>query len=217
MRWGDAVRSVDAVRGVRATTTSRSLQALALALLLMGCSEPKVGVSIVGYNHTTDRSIYYFTVNGSMGASLFPETGGGGYGCCVALPAKWRPGLKARIVWHYSDGTEIPVPPPSQIALVDVPDYGSNVGVFNVHFYPDQKIGIAITDKGIRHPEYPVALKWDMPTPLPFVARKPEPDVPRFVPEFSAIDATQPSSPSMVDMLPPIVSAATHKDVERKQ
>ncbi len=202
------------------------LAAVALcSLLLLGCREPTIGLSIVGYNHTTDRSLYYFTVNGNMGSSLSPETGGGAFGCCATLPEKWHPGIKVRVVWHYDYGTAIPVPPSSQEAVVEVPPYGPNdLSRLAVHFYPDQKVAVHVTTLSIRNAEYPAELKWDMPVTAYAVAGRPLPDgpkepdfvVPRVAPEpleTAAAPLTEPQPDSIL----PRTAQLENRDLERKE
>ena len=77
---------------------------IALGLLgLSSCKEEMASPGIVGYNHTKDRSIYYFTVDGNMGSNLGPESGGGKFSCCASIPRKWRPGIKVKVDWEYQD------------------------------------------------------------------------------------------------------------------
>ena len=45
-------------------------------LAACSCQEEQAGVGVTGYNHTSDRSIYTFSVNGSMGAGMGPQEGG---------------------------------------------------------------------------------------------------------------------------------------------
>jgi hypothetical protein len=65
-------------------------------LILSGCAEEMVPVSIVGYNHT-DKYIHSFTVNGGSAGNLFAHSGGGSIVCCIAILENWKPGLKAKI------------------------------------------------------------------------------------------------------------------------
>ncbi|MDU7496085.1 MAG: DUF3304 domain-containing protein, partial [Providencia rettgeri] len=50
-----------------------------------------MAAGLSGYNHTLG-SITSFSVNGS-------RVSVGGVQCCVLLPAKWTPGLHARVKW----------------------------------------------------------------------------------------------------------------------
>jgi len=100
--------------------------ALAFALELGACSfkEETVGLSIVAYNHTTDRSIYSLSVNGSGAPGPGPLSGGGKFTCCVQIPKVWHPGMKVKIAWEYQGGDILPPPPPNQAIEVEVPKYG---------------------------------------------------------------------------------------------
>ena len=144
--------------------TGSSLLALLLTTALSGCEEDKVAVGISAYNHTKDRSVYIFTVNGAMGPNVGPESGGGKQSCCVSLPAKWRPGLKAKIEWRYQGGTAIPPPPPPQEAEVELPEY-KKPEKLQVHFYDNHKIKLVISSCSIGHPFYPMSdedkLPWE--------------------------------------------------------
>ncbi|WP_260232619.1 MULTISPECIES: DUF3304 domain-containing protein [unclassified Enterobacter] len=65
-------------------------------LLLAGCDEPEKwsGGDLRGVNHTKQQ-INRFSVNGN-GGSL------NGNSCCISLPNKWRPDLKAEVEWEVS-------------------------------------------------------------------------------------------------------------------
>jgi hypothetical protein len=146
------------------TMTKCSLNSLMLAalLLLSACSEKMVPAGITGYNHTKDRSIYNFTVNGAMGSNLAPESGGGKESCCVSIPEKWRPGLKAKIAWEYQGGTEIPEPPPSQEIEIVIPEY-KQPGKLWVHFYDNHKVKLVVSHCSIGHPFYPMSAQDKLP------------------------------------------------------
>ncbi|RYF28051.1 MAG: DUF3304 domain-containing protein [Comamonadaceae bacterium] len=162
------------LRHIRIRMRRRSLRTfclIALASWLGGCQEPTAGVSVVAYNHTIDRSIYMFTVDGRYGGGVSPESGGGGMVCCAQLPRRWHPDLKVRIRWEYQGGTEIPPPPPPHEVDVSVPRYQpAEMDELNVHFYPDHKVKVVVSNKTILHPDYPAELKWDAPTPRDAVA-----------------------------------------------
>ena len=145
--------------------------ALALGLLagLAACSweEDQASPGITGYNHTTNRSIYNFTVNGRLGAGMGPMEGGGATSCCVAIPRTWHPGLKVKVAWEYQNFRDVPAPQPERReAEVDVPQYSpSDIGRLAVHFFPDHKVRVLVTMLSIQHPDYPAALRWGAPTP----------------------------------------------------
>lgn len=65
-------------------------------LTLFGCSSADnemVGGNIQAVNHTL-HNINWLSVNG------YRADGGGGRSCCIVMPVKWRPGLKANIEWE---------------------------------------------------------------------------------------------------------------------
>ena len=67
-----------------------------LAMILYGCSSAEnemAGGNIQAVNHTLN-AINWLSVNG------YRAHGGGGSSCCVIMPIKWRPGLKAHIEWE---------------------------------------------------------------------------------------------------------------------
>jgi hypothetical protein len=67
-----------------------------LGLTLVGCSSADnemAGGNLQAVNHTLG-AINWFSVNG------YRAHGGGGASCCVVMPIKWRPGLKANIEWE---------------------------------------------------------------------------------------------------------------------
>ncbi len=66
------------------------------ALVLVGCStadNEMAGGNIQAINHTLSN-INWLSVNG------YRADGGGGRSCCIIMPTKWRPGLKAHIEWE---------------------------------------------------------------------------------------------------------------------
>ena len=67
-----------------------------LGLALIGCSSADnemAGGNIQAINHTLS-AINWLSVNG------YRAHGGGGSSCCIIMPVKWRPGLKAHIEWE---------------------------------------------------------------------------------------------------------------------
>ena len=67
-----------------------------LGLMLIGCSTAEnemAAGNIEAVNHTLN-AINWVSVNG------YRADGGGGSSCCIAMPVKWRPGLKANIEWE---------------------------------------------------------------------------------------------------------------------
>ncbi|WP_168224664.1 DUF3304 domain-containing protein [Rhodoferax aquaticus] len=168
--------------------TQRAFTCATLALAaLIGCAEPTSSAGVTGYNHTSNRSIYTFSVNGSMGMPLGPEEGGGGTVCCTSIPSQWRPGIKVKVRWEYQNFRDIPAPQPEvREAEVELPRYKQNdIDRLAVHFFSDHKVKVLVTPLGIRHPDYPADLRWDAPTP---------PDAVQAIPSPAVQPATQPSA-----------------------
>lgn len=132
-------------------------------LLLTACSEKMVSAGIKGYNHTTSRPIYNFTINGQMGHNISPGGGGGSESCCVSLPRRWHSGLKANVTWVYDSfqNDTNPRPPPQEIE-VEIPEY-KHPGNIQAHFYDNHKVKIIVSRCGLGHPFYPMNLQDQLP------------------------------------------------------
>ncbi|MDR2851909.1 MAG: DUF3304 domain-containing protein [Burkholderiaceae bacterium] len=139
------------------------------ALLLAGCGNKMVAVSVGGYNHMPDDggwAIASFSVNGSGGPNLSPESGDHGSNCCVMLPEKWHPGMTAKVYWRYTpekDNDTRPLPP-RQEAEVEIPDYSERgPGPVEVHFYANNRIKVVVSSYGIENPQYPMSAADKLP------------------------------------------------------
>ena len=137
---------------------------LCAAALLAGCGmqgEDKLAVSVTGYNHMSDEGWYIggFSINGASGPNLQPETGGG-FNCCIVIPERWKPGMKAKVEWWYDTrpgGPPYPLPPPQE-AEVEIPDYNAiGPGTVQVHFYPDHRVKVVVSRFAIEHTRYPMS------------------------------------------------------------
>jgi len=62
------------------------------------------GGNLQAINHTM-HGINWMSVNG------YRADGGGGSSCCIIMPVKWRPGLKAQIEWEVDPAPFGPTPP----------------------------------------------------------------------------------------------------------
>src|SRR5450830_56426 len=139
------------------------LSALALGLGLLaslsGCAKEMIPVSVTGYNHMKDESIAGFSVNGGSGGNLAPESADEGGMCCVSIPERWRPGMKATVTWEYGYSSRDSGPPfPPQKVVVDIPEYTpENLGNVQVHFYSNHRIKVVVSRYGIRGPAYPMS------------------------------------------------------------
>lgn len=119
------------------------------------CTDSTNSVSLRGYNHMKVLAINTFTVNGAMGPNVDTESGGGET-CCVNIPKRWKPGMKAKVSWSYDQNADVQSPlPVSQTAEVDVPEYRF-VGAVHVHFYDKHKVKIIISSCSPEHPFYPM-------------------------------------------------------------
>lgn len=116
--------------------------------MLSACEERLVATNVVGYNHT-DQDIGHFTVDGRGGAYLGAHEGGGGFVCCVAVPASWRPDLTVKIGWtddHDKNYRE---------RVIAVPRY-HEIGHFSVHFLRNGEIKVFVTMYALWSPHYPL-------------------------------------------------------------
>ncbi|WP_431478973.1 DUF3304 domain-containing protein [Massilia eburnea] len=123
--------------------------------LMSACEEQNFSGALVAYNHTIDKPVYKFTVNGAMGPNVDPESGGGKRSCCVSLPKKWHPGLHVKVVWVYDRLTDDSPQLPPQSADVEIPMY-DHAGNIHVHFYDKDIVRIVISNCGAEHPFYPM-------------------------------------------------------------
>jgi hypothetical protein len=136
-----------------------------VGLLLFGCIDATIPASVTGYNHMSDWGIERFSVDGASGPNITPGGGGSKFSCCASLPY-WRPGMKVKVQWAYDTTQGGPTPPPPQEAIVEVPQYSSEGGDIQAHFYPDHKVKVVVSNYGIEHPRYPMSeeAKWPWKT-----------------------------------------------------
>ncbi|MGO4812258.1 DUF3304 domain-containing protein [Cupriavidus sp. 2MCAB6] len=128
---------------------------LFLLLRLGGCTDDMIPVEVTGYNHMDKRAIVSFTVNGAGGPNLGPGGGGGSFNCCIEIPKRWRPGMKAKIRWEYGSGDDSP-----REAEVAIPKYtAQNRGAVQVHFYPEHRVKIVVSRYSLGHPANPLPQK----------------------------------------------------------
>jgi Protein of unknown function (DUF3304) len=101
------------------------------------------GLTLVAYNYT-DTYISNFTVNGAGGGNVEVsnmESGNGGGACCAPISADIPLPMTVKVAWQ-RDGD---VPYCRQTVLLNGP-IPPNPNAFEVHFYPDGTIQVAITD-----------------------------------------------------------------------
>ncbi len=129
-------------------------------------------------NHVAGQSINWFSVNG-YGAS-----GLGGGVCCVMLPMKWTPGLKAHIEWEVDPNPNEYIPFKKQgsgyeedayarhaanyqkhSTVVDIPEYGEKRCGITVHFLPCNQVKVTTVCEGYGTPDYPIKEPMNMKEP----------------------------------------------------
>lgn len=109
-----------------------------------------IGLAMTGIDHLQDHvSIQEFSVNGSSGARAGK---GGSQVCCVMVPRKWRPGLKATIRWGVLNWRDRATD--EYEAVVEIGQF-EELGIFFVHFLPDGTVRAVVSDQGPRSPTYP--------------------------------------------------------------
>jgi hypothetical protein len=134
-----------------------------------------------GVNHTS-YIINYVKINGHGGPNISAYGEGGGY-CCVMLPLKWTPGLKARIEWEVDPKTASRFPgyqdrvkfikwkkeleQSFQIysSLVDIPQYGEERCGITVHFMSCNQVKVTTVCEGYGTPNYPIKEPMNMKEP----------------------------------------------------
>lgn len=146
------------------------------AILALGCDErnaasskpltdsdpanPKVyRLTIVGYNYTK-RYINTFSVEGNGGGNLMvsgPSSGGGGSVCCAPF-VKGIIGLTVPVRWQYSacvfhvesplshEVTDQIHPFFKEVEAKVTENYQNEPKYMEVHFYPEGKIEVAVTE-----------------------------------------------------------------------
>ncbi len=132
------------------------------------------GGNIRGYNHVVSQTVNWFSVNGYR-ATL------NGNVCCVMIPDKWYPGLKAHVEWEVDPNPHARLPPLGTDAFraayakhaanyqhynadVEIPQYDKSGGL-DVHFLPCNKIKIYAGIDGFGSPLYPIKESMNMKEP----------------------------------------------------
>ena len=150
-----------------------------LALMLLGCSSADnemAGGNIQAINHTLS-AINWLSVNG------YRADGGGGRSCCIIMPVKWRPGMKAHIEWEVDPDPFASSPPlgtdefrafmvkhkanyQRRSATVDIPEWlGAESCDFKVHFLVCNKIAVTTACWVPSSPNYPIKDPMEMKEP----------------------------------------------------
>lgn len=133
------------------------------------------GGNIRGYNHVVSQTVNWFSVNGYR-ATL------NGNVCCVMIPDKWYPGLKAHVEWEIDPNPHARLPPLGTDAFraayakhaanyrhysadVEIPQYDKSGGL-DVHFLPCNKIKVYAGIDGFGSPLYPIKEPMNMKEPV---------------------------------------------------
>ena len=156
----------------------RSLLGL-LGLALIGCSSADnemAGGNIQAVNHTLS-AINWLSVNG------YRADGGGGRSCCIIMPVKWRPGLKAHIEWEVDPDPFAKLPPlgtkefdvamakaessyQRHSATLDIPEWpGTKRCGLTVHFLVCNQIKLTSSCWASHSPNYPIKDPMEMKEP----------------------------------------------------
>ncbi|MEX3239957.1 DUF3304 domain-containing protein [Serratia quinivorans] len=153
-----------------------------VTLLVSGCSragnDDYTAGDLRAKNHVAGQNINWFSVNGHRAPGL-----GGGY-CCVMLPLKWTPDLKARIEWEVDPDTASPFPGyqdrekykkwekevkasyQKHSTVIDIPQYGKERCGISVHFLPCNQVKVTTVCEGYGTPTYPIKEPMNMEVPV---------------------------------------------------
>jgi hypothetical protein len=126
-------------------------------------TDDRLPVSVTGVQHLgSDHLINQFYVDRRYFGNVGEGGGGGSEDCCITLPWKWRPELKAEVRWEVYRiiKTSDPATPETvevegiYRAQVPVEAY-AEPGNFYVHFFPHGRVRIVvspISSSGEQHP-----------------------------------------------------------------
>lgn len=158
--WNADANSLKAIR--------RVLLLILLVPLAACFEEETVAVGYSAINHT-DKWIISVIINDEGGILGAAPQGEGGEVCCVVLPRKWRSGLRAKIEWRYdstpkldgngkvitNDGVPVLIESPWNERTIELPQYDSHVGRFQLHFYANGEVKSVISNFLPGHAQYP--------------------------------------------------------------
>lgn len=167
---------------------SRLLLLTLAALTITGCAAMRPDDTLAGdvgaYNHTA-KAINWYTVNGAGSPGMLPYGESGG-GCCIAYPATWTPGLRARVEWEADPNPNEIIPllknggfeyePEAEarhvaqyqhfVRTVDIPrpGPGGTCGI-TVHFLPCDRVEVTQSCLDPSHPDSPIKYPRKMKEP----------------------------------------------------
>jgi len=114
--------------------------------------------NISGYNHTAEY-IHQFYIDDAWGGNVFAYSGGGSFVCCLIYPQQWKPSLQAKVRWTTSssdpEATGDDAVGKWHEAVVPIEKYNEVGTMLNVHFLPDGKVRLVVSDMSANHPDYP--------------------------------------------------------------
>lgn len=128
--------------------------------------DDRIPASINGVQHLgSDHLINVFYVDGYNGSNVGEDGGGGTHVCCVTLPKRWYPELKAEVRWevHRIIKPSDPAAPETVTiegryrAQVPVEAY-RELGELFVHFFPNGRVRIVVSPIGHSGDGHPI--KW---------------------------------------------------------
>ncbi|MDK6078242.1 DUF3304 domain-containing protein [Massilia varians] len=127
----------------------------------------RMPASIVGVQHLgSDHLIHEFYVNKGYYGNVGEGGGGGSFTCCVTLPKRWYPGLKADIRWEAyriikpTDPAEEETVESAGIYRAQVPvEAYQHSGSFFVHFFPNGRVRIVVSPFDHTADEHPIRWK----------------------------------------------------------
>jgi hypothetical protein len=117
-----------------------------------------VSVMTDSVNYMRERAVQYTLYDLSQapptavgGAIASMLASGGEKGCCIALPAKWKSGMKVRVQWDESDYDKIY--PEKYSRELEIPSYDTP-GDLYVVFYPGHEVEVVVSAAEPGSPEW---------------------------------------------------------------
>ncbi|TCT91522.1 uncharacterized protein DUF3304 [Gibbsiella quercinecans] len=155
---------------------------LLILFFVSGCSQANrdggyTAGDLRAVNHVEGQGINGFSVNGYHVPGL-----GGGY-CCIMLPEKWSPGLKARVEWEIDPDPYARMPPlgtdefrkayaehatkyQQHSTVINIPQYGKERCGLTVHFLPCNQVKVTTVCSGYGTQNYPIKEPLNMKEPV---------------------------------------------------
>lgn len=153
---------------------------LLILSMMAGCSQANgddgyTAGNLSGINHMADSGVNSFSVNGYGGTLT-------GNSCCIMLPEKWTPDLKARVEWETDPEPYAHLPPlgtneyrkayslhkanyRQHSTIADIPQYGKERCGLTVHFLPCNQVKVTTACSGYGTENYPINEPLNMKEP----------------------------------------------------